>query len=34
MNVYNEAHNLALALKECDELKTYLELKEKIQQTP
>ena len=34
MNVYNEAHNLARALKECDELKTYQELKEKIQKTP
>ncbi|MDD4389471.1 MAG: YlbF family regulator [Eubacteriales bacterium] len=30
MNVYNEAHNLAKAIKECDELKQYLELKKQI----
>lgn len=30
MNVYNEAHNLAKAIKECDELKQYVALKKKI----
>lgn len=30
MNVYNEAHNLAKAIKECDELKQYIELKKEI----
>ena len=31
MNVYNEAHNLARAIKECDELKQYLELKKTVE---
>lgn len=30
MNVYNEAHNLAKAIKGSDELKQYLELKKEI----
>lgn len=30
MNVYNEAHNLAKAIKECDELKQYVALKKEI----
>ena len=30
MNVYNEAHNLAQAIKECEEFKTYDALKKKI----
>ena len=34
MNVYNEAHNLASALKECDEYKTYKELKDKLDAQP
>ena len=34
MNVYNEAHNLAAALKECDEFMVYNDLKEKINANP
>ncbi len=30
MNVYNEAHNLAKAIKECDEFKQYIALKNEI----
>ena len=30
MNVYDQAHNLARALKECDEYKNYLRLKEEV----
>lgn len=31
MNVYNEAHNLAKAIRECEELKEYLILKKEIE---
>lgn len=34
MNVYNEAHNLAQAIKECEEFKTYDALKKKIDESP
>ena len=34
MNVYNEAHNLAHAIKECEEFKTYDSLKKKIDENP
>lgn len=34
MNVYNEAHNLAQAIKECEEFKAYDELKKKIDANP
>ena len=34
MNAYNEAHNLAQALKESDEFKTYNELKTKLDAQP
>ena len=34
MNVYNEAHNLAQAIKECDETKQYKEMKEKLDAKP
>ncbi len=34
MNVYNEAHNLAKAIKECEEFKTYQDLKKKIDEAP
>jgi cell fate (sporulation/competence/biofilm development) regulator YlbF (YheA/YmcA/DUF963 family) len=34
MNVYNEAHNLATAIKESDEFKVYNDLRKKIDQNP
>lgn len=34
MNVYNEAHNLAKAIKECDEFIKYNDLKNKIDELP
>ena len=34
MNVYNEAHNLAKAIKECDEFKKYNELKKSANANP
>ena len=34
MNVYNEAHNLASAIKDCEEFKTYNELKQKLAEKP
>lgn len=34
MNVYNEAHNLAKAIKECEEFKVYTQLKTRINQNP
>ena len=30
MNVYDQAHNLARALKECDEYKNYMRLKDEV----
>lgn len=34
MNVYNEAHNLAAAIKGSDEYKNYIELRKKINANP
>ncbi|MBQ3122916.1 MAG: YlbF family regulator [Firmicutes bacterium] len=34
MNVYNEAHNLAKAIKECEEFKIYSGLRDQINQVP
>lgn len=30
MNVYDQAHNLARALKDCDEYKNYIRLKDEV----
>lgn len=34
MNVYNEAHNLAKAIKECEEFKIYNGLREQVNNVP
>ena len=34
MNVYNEAHNLAQAIKECEEYKIYAGLRDQINNVP
>ncbi|MBS4540033.1 YlbF family regulator [Clostridium sp. D2Q-11] len=34
MNIYDSAHNLANALKESDEYKEYIKLKEKVYSDP
>jgi len=34
MNVYNEAHNLARAIRESEEFKQYDEMKKKVEENP
>ena len=34
MNVYDQAHTLARAIKECEEYKQYMNIKKTIEQNP